>query len=166
LIEANTDEFRVCVEYVHAMEALGEPYAKCIAVLRLSTLYGLSDPGFVATLGGMLFMNREFSPAKEVFDQSYRREFPGLEALRIHFRPRDPAALTEPLRLVGKVATVKAGFAFIDVAGYPSFFCPGLKFGEIVMKPGLQVRFEPAFNAKGQVADKIALEIRESSKNG
>jgi tetratricopeptide (TPR) repeat protein len=157
VIEAHTDEFRVCVEYALAMEAMGEPYAKCIAVLRLSTLYGLSDPRFIATLGGMLFMNGEFSPAKEIFAQTFRREFPAQEASHVQFRPRDPASPNSPLRLVGKVATVKAGYAFIDVAGYPSFFCPGSKFGSIVMRHDLQVQFEPVFTAKGQLADKVGL---------
>ena len=154
-MEAHTEEFRVSVEYARAMEALGEPYAKCIAVLRLSTLYGLSDPRFVGTLGGMLFMNGEFSPAKEIFDQTYRREFPAPEASRIQFRPRDRAKLSSPLRLVGKVAAVKAGYAFIDVAGYPSFFCPGSKFGRIIMRPGLELEFQPVFTAKGPLADNV-----------
>jgi hypothetical protein len=123
----------------------------------LSTLYGLGDPRFVATLGGMLFMNGEFSPAKEIFGQSLRREFPAPEASRIQFRPRDPATPPAPLRFVGKVAAVKAGYAFIDVSGYPSFFCPGSKFDRIVMKPGLQVQFEPVFNAKDALADKVEL---------
>jgi len=155
IIEANTEEFRVCVEYARAMLAVGEPYSKCIAVLKLSTLYGLSDPRFVATLGGMLFMNGEFSAATEVFAQAYRREFPGSEASRIQFRATDPDMATAPLRLVGTVASVKAGYAFIDVPGYPSFFCPGSKFGRLVMKGGLKVRFEPAFTAKGALADNI-----------
>ena len=157
IIEASTDEFRVCIEYARALEAMGEPYAKCIAVLRLSTLYGLSDARFVATFGGMLFLNGEFSPAKEIFDQSYRREFPGTESSRILFRPRDRGTPTEQLRMTGKVAAVKAGYAFIDVPGYPSFFCPGSRFGRIVMRQGMHVQFEPVFTAKGQQADNVAL---------
>ena len=157
VIEAHTDEFRVSVEYARAMEATGESYAKCIAVLRLSTLYGLSDPRFIATLGGMLFMNNEFSPAKEMFAQTFRREFPAFEASRIQFRPRDLANPTAPLRLVGRVAAVKTGYAFIDVPGYPSFFCPGSKFGRLVMREGLPVEFEPVFSAKGPAADNIVV---------
>lgn len=156
LIEANTDEFRVCVEYARAMRAVGESYAKCIAVLRLSTLYGLSDPRFVATLGGMLFMNEEFTAAKETFDQSIRREFPAMEASRIQFRPSDGGV---PIRLTGTVASVKAGYAFIDAPGFPSFFCPGSKFGRLVMRNGLKVQFEPTFTAKGQLADKVEMAL-------
>ena len=47
------------------MEELGEPYSKPIALLKLSTLYGLSDPRFIATLGGMLFLDGEFTEAEE-----------------------------------------------------------------------------------------------------
>jgi tetratricopeptide (TPR) repeat protein len=157
VIEAHTDEFRACVECARAMEALGEPYSKCIALLKLSTLYGLSDPRFIATLGGMYFLNGDFSDAETVFNETSKREFPASEAQRVLYRPRDRTDLNAPLRMTGKVATVKAGYAFIDVPGYPSFFCPGSKFGAVIMRTGLQVQFEPAFAPKGQVADRITL---------
>jgi FimV-like protein len=155
VIEANTEEFRACVECACAMAETGEPYSKCAAILRLSTLYGLSDSRFVATFGGMLFLNGDFSDAKAVFAESLKRDFPGDEAKRIQFRPRDRLKPAVPLRLVGVVSVVKAGYAFIDVAGYPSFFCPGSKFGQVVMTPDLTVSFEAAFTARGQIADNI-----------
>jgi tetratricopeptide (TPR) repeat protein len=157
VFEANPDEFRVSVELARAMEEVGEPYSRCIAVLRLSSLYGVSDPRFVATLGGMLFMNGEFSPAEEIFSQALKREFPGPEGSRVEYRPRDPRNLNFSMKLTGKIASVKTGYAFIDVPGYPSFFCPGSKFGRSVMRVGLQVRFEPVFNAKGQLADVVQI---------
>jgi tetratricopeptide (TPR) repeat protein len=157
LIETQPDEFRACVEYARAMGEVGEPYAKCIAVLKLSTVYGLGDPRFVATLAGMLFMNGDFSEAKAIFVESYKREFPAPEATRIQFRPKNPAVPGEPLRLVGEVVAVKTGYAFIDASGYPSFFCPGSKFGRLVMRPHLRVEFEPAFTARGAIADKVQL---------
>jgi hypothetical protein len=144
------------------MKELGEPYAKCIAVLKLSTLYGFGDPRFVATLAGMLFMNGDFSESKTIFAESYKREFPGPEAMRIQFRPRDPGTPNEPLRLIGEVVAVKTGYAFIDVLGYPSFFCPGSKFGRLVMRPHLKVQFEPAFTARGALADKVQLPPAEA----
>lgn len=64
--------------------------------------------------------------------------------------------MTKPLRLRGKVVLVRAGFAFIESPGYESFFCPGSKFGGLLMKQGVEVSFEPAFSAKGAVADKPA----------
>jgi tetratricopeptide (TPR) repeat protein len=79
IIELHPDEFRAFVEYAVSMVDVGEPYAKAIAVLRMSTLYGFSDPRFVATLSGMLFMNEEFSAAKQINDESYKREFPMID---------------------------------------------------------------------------------------
>ncbi|MCI0564551.1 MAG: SIR2 family protein [Nitrososphaera sp.] len=154
VIRDHPNEFRSCVEYACALMDLGEAYAKCIAVLRLSTLHGLSDPRFIATLGGMLFMNREFSEADRIFSESYRREFPATELQKVQFRPRKPGGPERQLELVGKVVGVKAGYAFIEVPGYPPFFCPGSKFGGVVMKYGLEVVFEPAFSARGALAER------------
>jgi tetratricopeptide (TPR) repeat protein len=156
LVEANPEEFRACVELARAMSDLGEPYTKCIAVLKLSTLYGLSDPRFVGILGGMLFMNRDFTEAKEIFAESQRREFPAVEGTRIQFRPRDNATKS-PLKLTGQVAAVKIGYAFIDARGFTSFFCPGSKLGRLVMRQGMTVEFEPVFTARGAMADKISV---------
>jgi tetratricopeptide (TPR) repeat protein len=154
LVEATPDEFRACVELARAMSDLGEPYAKCIAVLKLGTLYGLSDPRFVGVLGGMLFMNGDFTEARHIFAESRKREFPAHEESRIQFRPKD-SVTKAPLKLTGQVAAVKIGYAFIDAPGYPSFFCPGSKFGRVVMHQGMTVEFEPVFSARGAAANEI-----------
>lgn len=155
LFEQQPDEFRVAVEYACAMEDDGCSYAQCIAVLKLSTLYGYSDPRFVATLGGMSFMNSDFSFAESVFDEAYKREFPVDEATRIHYRPRNFENKNVPLIWRGRVSSVKAGYAFIDVPGFPSFFCPGSKFGGLLMRRGVEVDFEPTFTARGATAHNI-----------
>jgi hypothetical protein len=54
------------------------------------------------------------------------------------------------------VVTVKAGFAFIEVPGYPHFFCPGSKWRGVVLTRGLRVRFAPGFNARGAQAELLA----------
>jgi tetratricopeptide (TPR) repeat protein len=155
IIETNTDEFRAFVEYARSMHDLGEPYAKTIAVLRMSTLYGYSDPRFVATLSGMLFMNEEFSAAKQICSESFKREFPAEEATRIQFRPRDPSNRSKHLELVGRVAALKVGYAFFDAPGYESFFCHASRFGGLLMRPGMKVIFEPGFSARGAVVGKV-----------
>lgn len=153
LVEANPDEFRACIELARAMRDMGEPYTKCIAVLKLSTLYGLSDPRFVGTLGGMLFMNGDFSEARTIFADARKREFPAQEESWIQFRPKDNGMA--PIKLIGQVTAVKVGYAFVEAPGYPSFFCPGSKFGRIIMRQGLTLEFEPAFTARGAIADRI-----------
>ncbi len=87
VIKNHHDEFRAFVEYAIALVNLKKPYKEAIAVLRLSTLYGLSDPRFIATLGGMLFMGEQFSEANEVFAQSSKRDFTATELNTIQFRP-------------------------------------------------------------------------------
>jgi tetratricopeptide (TPR) repeat protein len=148
-------EFRSFVEYARAMLDLGEPPLNVIPVLNISTLYGLNDPRFIALLGGLLFMSGQYSKALTVFEESYKKEIPADEASVIQFRPNDPVDKAKPLKLKGKVVAVKAGYAFIEVPGYPRFYCPGSKFGGIILTQGLEVRFEPAFTARGAIADKL-----------
>jgi tetratricopeptide (TPR) repeat protein len=154
LIRDHPDEFRACVEYARALLSLGQPYAKAIAVLRLSTTYGLTDPRFIAILGGMLFMNGDFTEAEKVFQDSIRQEFPPDEANRIQFRPRDPSDPQFPLRLKGEVVRVKLNQALIQASEYPAIPCPGSRWGGLGMRVGMEISFEPAFSARGSLADK------------
>lgn len=154
IILNHPDEVRSFVEYTLALYNLGKPYIECIAILQQSTLYGYSDPRFIATLGGMLFMNGHFSKADKVFEESIKRDFTASELNTIQFRPLDPVKRTSRHRIKGYVIIVKAGYALIESTGYPKpFLCPGSKFKGILMKNGLNLTFEPAFNAKGAVAD-------------
>lgn len=154
VIKSHHENFRCFVEYALAMLHLKKTYPQAIAVLRLSSLYGLSDPRFIATLGGMLFMNKDFSKAEQVFSESSKRAFTAQELNSIQFRPPNTDNLLIPIRMNGKVVAVKAGYAFIESVGYPRFLCPGSKFGGILMKQGLEVTFEPAFTARGAIADR------------
>lgn len=155
VVKNHPDEFRACIVYALALVDMGEPYAKAIAILRLGSLYGLNDPRFVATLGGMLFMNKDFTEAKKVFDEAVRQEFPRSEAFSVQFKPPDPKEQPRcPLKMNGKVIRVRAGYAFVEVPGYPMFLCPGSKFNGLVMRVGMKILFEPRFSAKGPLADK------------
>ncbi|WP_447963579.1 P-loop NTPase [Nitrospira sp. Ecomares 2.1] len=157
VVKANATEFRSCVEYSRALIEYGEPYSKAIAILQLSTLYGYSDPRFIATLGGMLFMNGDFTAAAKVFEETTKQQFPGPEQKTIQFRPPDPKNKNLSCRFAGEVLSVKSGYAFIQCYGYPEFFCPGSNFSGIILRPGLELTFEPGFCARGPVADKLAL---------
>lgn len=146
------DQFRSFVEYSVSLVYLKKPFKEAIAVLNQSSLYGLSDPIFIATLGGFLFLDGSFSEAQIVFAGSSKHNFTATEMNIIQFQPPDPLDLKNPLRLKGKVIVVKAGYAMVESQGYPAFLCPGSKFGEIIMTPGLSITFEPAFTAKGPIA--------------
>ena len=145
------EKFRVFVEYSVSLLYLKRTYKEAIAVLNMSSLYGLSDPRFIATLGGMLFLDGSFSEAQRVFNESPKHNFTATEMNEIQFQPPNPLDPSTPLRLSGKVKVVKAGYAMIESPGYPDFLCPGSKFGEIIMNQGLAITFEPAFSAKGAI---------------
>jgi protein involved in temperature-dependent protein secretion len=152
LISKHPTEFRACVEYARTLHELGEPYSTGIAVLRLSMPHGLSDPRYIACLGGMLFMNGDFSDSKGIFSESVKREFPAVESQKIQFRPRDKNNLSKPLRLPGEVIAVKAGYSFIMSSGYDTFLCPAARYSGVRMKARLEITFEPVFSARGAIA--------------
>lgn len=155
VIANHSDEFRSCIEYALALLDIGEPYGKSIAVMNLSTLYGLSDPRFIAILGGMYFMNGEFTEAAKLFAETIKRGFSRAESYIVHFNPRDPADKSRPLRVDGLVAKVKPGYAFLDSQQYSEVFCPGSNFRGMRMERGVRVSFEICFCAKGPIADKL-----------
>ena len=47
---------------------------------------------------------------------------------------------------------VTPGYAFIQVPGCSDVFCPGRKFGDLVMTSGLNIRFELGFTPRGPIA--------------
>jgi hypothetical protein len=114
VIKDHSEEFRSSIEFALASLDLGETYEKCIAILNLGTLYGLSDARFIATLAGMYFMNQQFTEAEKTFFESIRQEFSRSESYVVHFRPRDPKGKAHALRLQGRVGEVRAGYPAVD----------------------------------------------------
>ena len=154
IIKTQQDEFRVFIEYAIALANLEKTYKGAIAILRISTLYGLSDPRFIATLGGMEFMNNNFTEAENIFKESSKRNFSNVNANTIHFIPLNFQNPNEPISLQGKVVSVRPGYSFVIPSDYPRFLCPSSKYNGLVLQEGLTITFEPAFTAKGNIATK------------
>ena len=152
VIMDHAEEFRSFVEYAISLAILKKSYDESIAILQLSTLYGYSDPRFIATLGGMLFMNKKFPEAQLVFSESLKHNFTGSELNEIQFKPWDLNNYPSSLRLPGKVIANKAGFSLIDTKGYQQFLCPGSKYDGLIMREGINISFQPVFSAKGSLA--------------
>ena len=146
------DAFRSFVEYAISLAHITRNYEEPIAVLKLSTIYGYSDPRFIATLAGMLFMSEHFSEADEVFQESTKRNFLTPELNSIQFRPINFIDPSTPFRIPGKVIQVKAGYALIESDIYPTFLCLRSGFGKTIVKIGMDITFLPAFSAKGAIA--------------
>jgi tetratricopeptide (TPR) repeat protein len=154
LLEGHPEEVGPAIHYAKALEELGRPYSEAIAALQLATLFGMRSPLYVSTLGGMLFMNEEYTEAQRVFSQAQTQNFTFGERAAVNYQPkyRDRTTVQGTLTLEGEVAVVKTGFAFIKVPGLPDIFCPGSKFGDLVMEPRLRVRFKLGFTARGPIA--------------
>jgi tetratricopeptide (TPR) repeat protein len=148
------DEYRACIVYALALLGTGESYSTAISTIRIGSLYGFRDPRYIAVLGGMLFMNSQFSDAQEVFAECARRNFSNVESNKVYFRPRGSDRV-KPLRLKGRVAAVRPGYCFIENKDYPRFFCPASRLGKLMLQVGEEVTFTPVFSAKGAGADTI-----------
>ena len=159
-VENDPNEFRACVEYAQCLADLGEPYLKSIAVLKLGSLYGMKDPRYLATLGGMLFVNGDFSEADQTFAAAKAGGFNFEELTRVEFVPGDPRDRAKTLRLEGVVVKVAPGYAFLRAPGYPDIFCHGSKFGRLLLVKEMRVSFKLAFSARGQ----LAVELRQSGQ--
>jgi hypothetical protein len=80
----------------------------------------------------------------------------GRESHQLHFVALEDNRV-DRLRVRGAVKYVRPGDSFIAVPGFPDFFCPGSRYGNIPMRKGLEVEFTPGFTAKGTQA--LDLEI-------
>jgi hypothetical protein len=153
VIEGGTeDAFRCFVEYAKALLQTGASYAEAIAILELTKTFGLRDVRFIATLGGLLFMNQEFTYADAIFTETQKRNFNVEEKYSIEFQPPDKSNPSNNLRLHGTVKDVSVKNSRIETEGFPNFVCKGTKYNGIIMEVGLKLSFEPAFSAVGPIA--------------
>ena len=154
IIKNHIEEFRAFIEYSTTLLESGQPLNQAIAVLNMSTTYGLSDARFIATLGGMIFLDGNFSSAKDIFLESTKRELPYEEIHNVHFRPR-LSANGKPFQLRGKIIVVRPKYVIIESEGYPTFICPASKWLGVQLKEGILVDFCVEFSASGPVALKL-----------
>ena len=154
IVKSNHDEFRVFIEYALSLLYLKKSYKSAIAILRLSTTFGLSDSRFIAILSGMLVMDGQISEASKVFEETAKHNFTLSELNTIYFRPPNFEDLDKHLCIKGKVIVVKAGYSIVQADGFPNFLCPGSKWNGLMMTKGLIINFKPGFTAKACVADK------------
>jgi len=152
VITNHAEEFRASIEYCLALVEKNKSYSEAIAVLRLSSVYGLSDPKYLSILGGFLFLNNEFSAARTVFNETVKRNFNSTELNTIYYKPMCFDNSQYPYTLIGIVVKSFAGYSFIESPGVQQIICPGSKYNGVLMVENLKVSFELAFTAKGPVA--------------
>lgn len=145
------DEYRPSIEYSMSILKTGGTLSASIAILEQSTLYGYSDAKFVATLGGLLFLNKQFSKADIGFSDSSKREFPN--ARKILFDPEKHAGLNN--KYEATVKYVGESHSYIFVNGFPDIFCPASKYHGIVLKKGMKLSIALVFSPLKPIAQII-----------
>jgi hypothetical protein len=104
-------------------------------------------------------MDGKADEANKVFSESIRQGFSYDEKIRIQFRPRDPVDRTAPLRLSGRVTTVKPSYVFVKTDKYPDFISATTKIDKTILQRDTRITFQPVFNAKGPYADNLRLAV-------
>lgn len=151
VLEAGTDDHRIVSLYARALLKNGSSFQEAAAVLSLGELYGMRDSHFVALFGGVLFMAGEYKRAKDVFSLGRRQGFRVNEADAVGYEPTDAAR--DPIRLNGRVVTVRSGYCFLRADPYPDdWFLPGVRYRGIDLREGQHVAFSPGFTARGPIA--------------
>ncbi len=153
VVRSYPDEFRSATEYALALYESGQPLGTAISVMRLSTLYGYGDPKFLATLGGLLFLDNQFGEANDVFEEGFRRELSSDEMQVVRFRPFVPQS-TIAYRRSGRIYLVKAGYSLIEVPGQPRVFLHATKHRGVIIRSGMEVTFDLVFSARGAMAER------------
>lgn len=141
LVRENPDEYRPSIEYALTIIKSGGSLESAIAVLSQSTLYGYSDPIFVATYGGLLFLNREFTKAEGVFYETVKREFS--TARKILFDPE--SRLGSRFEYNALIRYVGDRHSYISIAGFPDIYCPSSKYHGLILKRDMPVRVTISF---------------------
>lgn len=149
VISMHFEEYRCFLQYARALVYL-QKNREAIAILEQSRLYGLSDPYYIATLGGLLVLEKNFTRADVVFKESEKLN--GTEVSPIRFFPPDSSDLTKNLTFQGTVKVVRAGFSLIQPSEYPEFLCPASKYNGVILRENMGVIFEVGFSARGRMA--------------
>ena len=150
-IKNHPDEFRSFIEYALDMRASGKSLRESIAVLEIGSITGLSDARYIAHLGGMYFLDGNFTKAAEFFAEAERREISQADLRVVLFHARDPSN-EKPIEFQGKVVARKPSYSFIESEGYSPFFCHASKYKGVTLKEGMRVSFNIGFTPKGATA--------------
>lgn len=145
------DEYRPSIEYSMAILKTGGNLNSAIAVLEQSTLFGYSDARFVATLGGLLFLNKEFTKADLVFSETIKREFPNARV--VLFDPKKRADINIEYEAIVKY--VGDRHAYVLIPGFTDIFCPASKYHGIVLQRGMKLKISLVFTPLKPIANVI-----------
>jgi hypothetical protein len=148
----NPGDYKACIEYVKVLLKTGETLQTAIAVLNQSTLFGYSDPRFIAILGGLLFLNKNFTEADSVFNESVRREM--FNTQKEMFDPEDYGVNSI---FAAKVNYIGNGYSYLSIEGYKEVKCYSSKYNGYILTHGMKLTVKLTFSPKNPIANIITL---------
>lgn len=150
-----TDE-RLALLYAKCLYSTDIPLGQVIAILRVADLYGLRDTRFIAMMGGLYFLDGQYTEASKTFSDAYLKRFPLAEQQAVTFRPHVAGDLSQRLQFSGKVSSTHAGFVYIRVPGFPvDIMSMRVKIGKDPIRRQDNVKFAIGFNAVGPLGEQL-----------
>jgi len=143
-----TDDYQANMEYAKVLLITGERIETGIAILEQSKLFGYSDPRFIALLGGLYFLNKDFTNSDKVFNESIRREMFNIQ--KVMFTPTEYGLNSF---FSGTVNYVGNGYSFINIDGYKDVRCYSSKYKGTIIHRGMQLKVKVEFTPKYPVAE-------------
>jgi tetratricopeptide (TPR) repeat protein len=149
--QIHPQNYRNSIEYAKAIvlhsNGSESSIKEAIAILQQSTLNGYSDPYFISTLGGLLFLDKQFTESEAVFNESRRRE------LQYIFIPLfTPSCWSIKSDFTGVVKYVGGGYSKILLDGYTEVSCASSKVNDIILRRSMKVTVVLKFNMRGPIA--------------
>ena len=149
--QIHPQNYRNSIEYAKAIvlhsNGSESSIKEAIAILQQSTLNGYSDPYFISTLGGLLFLDKQFAESEAVFQESQKRE------LQYMFKPLfTPSSWNIKGNFTGTVEYVGGGYTKILLNGYSEVSCASSKVNDIVLQRNMKVTIDLKFNMRGPIA--------------
>jgi tetratricopeptide (TPR) repeat protein len=151
IIKGHQEEFRSFIEYALNMLASGKSYPETIAVLEIPSVIGLSDPRYIAYLGGMYFMSGDSVSAEKIFSETKRRNLSMDDLHTVYFIPRKTGT-NNSFELKGKVIIRKSTYSLIESPGFQPFFCHASKYRGLTLSEDMELYFNIGFSPRGAVA--------------
>jgi len=151
IFQNRPQEYRSSIEYAKAKvlkeNGSTDGIKEAISILQQSTLNGFTDAYFIATLGGLLYLNKQFSESEAVFAEARKRE------IQYVFAPLFlPQNWNIQSTYTVKVKYVTGGCSSIILEGYGEVHCPYSKVDGVVLTQGMEVKIRLQFNIRGPIA--------------
>jgi hypothetical protein len=147
VVQEYPEEYKSTMEYAKSVLFTGGDILEAIAILQQSILFGYSDSRFIATLGGLLFLNKQFTDATHVFEESTRREIYNAQKIMFH-----PTEYNIDNIFTATVSYVGNGYSYLSIDGYKDVKCFSSKYKGLILSRGMQLTTQIEFAPKYPIA--------------